>query len=99
MERRSQARYEVCLEGEIIWGGGKRRQRCVIRDISLNGARVDTQHFVDVPDRFFLHEKTDDGLFECDLKWHQGGMMGVFFIDVGSQSQRRALIKQHARSA
>jgi hypothetical protein len=96
MERRSQARYDVYLNGELIWGDGAERRRCTIRDISLDGAQVDTNYFVDVPKRLFLLETRSGDLFECQVRWQQGARLGLFFLDVGARSARRALIERHA---
>lgn len=97
MEKREHLRYDVSLPGELIWDGGASRQRCTIRDISLDGARVDTGFFVAVPPRLFLLEKSSSNLFECEVRWHQKEKIGLFFIDVGTRATRRALIREHAR--
>lgn len=94
MERRSEVRHEVSLAGELIWKNGGQRQRCTIKDISLNGARVDTRFYLDVPKELYLLENGSGNLFECQVKWQQGDQIGLFFLDVGSQSARRTLLQQ-----
>jgi hypothetical protein len=96
VERRAHVRHEVQLAGELIWDGGANRQPCTIRDISLDGARVETRSLPDMPARVFLHEKEEGNLFECEVRWRRGGEMGLFFLDTGSRTARRALIRQHA---
>jgi hypothetical protein len=93
VERREHDRYDVSLAGELIWDGGASRQRCTIRDISLDGARVDTGFFVAVPQRVFLLDKGTANLFECEVRWHHKEKIGLFFIDIGSRANRRSLIK------
>jgi hypothetical protein len=95
-ERRSQVRYEVSLPGEIIWQGGDRRQHCTIRDLSLNGARVELPFFTEFPTTIYLLEQGSGKLFECDVRWQQGCQMGVFFVDVAGHTARRALLQKHA---
>jgi hypothetical protein len=99
VERRAHVRHEVRLAGELIWDGGAQRQPCTIRDISLDGARVETRSFAEMPTRIFLHEKEDGNLFECEVRWLRGGEMGLFFLDAGSRMARRALIQEHATSS
>lgn len=98
-ERRSQQRHDVHLAGELIWAGGSERRRCTIRDISLDGARIDTGFYVNVPPKVFLLETKSQNLFECQVRWQQSEQIGLYFIDVGTQSLRRALIQQHARQS
>jgi hypothetical protein len=96
MEKRSQAGHEDRSAGELIWDGGAQRHSCTISDISIDGARVDTRFFVYVPERLFLLESDTGNLFECRVRWQQSAQMDVSFIDIGSQSLRRALMKQHS---
>jgi hypothetical protein len=98
VERRAHVRHEVQLAGELIWEDGAQRQPCTIRDISLDGARVETRSLAAMPKRFFLHEKEDGNLFECEVRWHRGGEIGLFFLDTGSRMARRALIQALASS-
>jgi hypothetical protein len=94
VERRAHVRYEVRLPGQIIWRHGAERRRCTIVDISLEGARIDTGFFVDVPKAIFLFETNAAHLFECEVRWQQGSNLGLFFVDSGSLAARRSLIRQ-----
>jgi methyl-accepting chemotaxis protein len=96
VERRGEARYDVALPGELIWNNGAKRQRCTIRDISENGARIHTGFFVDVPEKVFLLEVDSRNLFECQVRWHMSAELGLFFVDLASLSARRLLIQKHA---
>ena len=96
VERRAHVRHEVRLTGELIWDAGAQRQPCTIRDISLDGARVETVSVLKMPARFFLHEKAAGNLFECEVRWQRSAEMGLFFLDAGSRMARRALIQEHA---
>jgi PilZ domain len=90
-------RHDVSLAGELFWNGGGERRRCTIRDISLDGARIDTGFFVSVPTEVYLLEEGSGTLFECQVRWQQAEQMGLYFIDTTSASARRALIQQHAK--
>jgi hypothetical protein len=68
-----------------------------ILDISLDGACVDTRYFIETPAELFLHEFGAGDLFECQIKWHLGPRLGLFFIHTASRSLRRALIQRHTR--
>lgn len=97
VERRAHVRHAVRLTGELIWDEGAQRQPCTIRDISLDGARVETLPIPRMPERIFLHEKQQGNLFECDVRWHREGEIGLFFLDSGGRASRRALIREHGR--
>lgn len=84
------------LAGELIAKGGARLQRCAIRDMSLDGARIDTGFYIDVPRRLFLLEEESGSLFECEVRWQQGREIGLFFLDVSGRSARQSLIQKHA---
>jgi hypothetical protein len=98
VERRAHVRHEVRLAGELIWDNGAHRRPCTIRDFSVDGARVETWVLQEMPKRLFLHERESDTLFECEVRWRQGGEMGVFFLDTGSRGARKALIREHAKT-
>lgn len=95
-ERRSQQRYNVRLDGELIWDNGAERKACVILDLSLDGAKVDIGYFMALPKHLFFLEKSRGTLFECQVRWQQAGQLGLHFIDVGTRAARRALIDQYA---
>lgn len=96
MEKRAFERHEVRLSGELIWAGGAKRHACTIKDVSEDGARIDTDEFLDIPDRVFLLEHVAGGLFECLVKWHSGAQVGLYFIDASGRLARRALIQRHS---
>jgi hypothetical protein len=96
LERRSQQRYEVRLDGELIWDNGAQRKSCVILDLSVDGARIDTGYFISLPKNLFFLEKARGTLFECQVRWQQAGQLGLHFIDVSSRAARRTLIDQYA---
>jgi hypothetical protein len=96
-DRRAETRHAVRLEAELIWNAGSGRQACVIRDLSVNGAKVETRFFVDIPKRVFLLLKDSARLLECEVRWQLGTEMGLFFLDEGGKSMRRVLIQQHTQ--
>jgi hypothetical protein len=96
LERRSQTRHDVCIPGEISWRGGEFRQRCTIRDLSLDGARAELTFFTEVPKKIFLLEEESGRLFDCEVRWQQGCQIGLYFLDMASRSVRRALLQKHA---
>ena len=96
IERRANVRHAVSLAGELIWSGGAVRRDCTIRDISLDGARVETTSDVATPDELFLLESVSANLFECQVRWRRDSQIGLHFVDVGGRAMRRALIHRHA---
>jgi hypothetical protein len=83
----------------VIWSGGAERRDCTIRDISLDGARVETSSAAAAPDVVFLLESASGNLFECQVRWRRDSEMGLHFIDVGGRAMRRALIQEHTTGA
>jgi methyl-accepting chemotaxis protein len=95
VEKRTHVRYEVTLPAEIIWNNGGARLACTIKDISLEGARIDTGEFVAVPPKIYLFENDSAQLFECEVRWQNCAQIGLFFVDIGSPATRRALITRN----
>ena len=96
LNRRADPRFEVRIPGKLMWSNGAYSRDCTIKDLSEGGARIDTIVFADVPKTVDLFEGKSGNIFECMVRWQQGPMMGLQFLDVCSRSKRRALIEQHA---
>lgn len=92
-DTRNAGRGEKALDGELIAKGGARLHHCAIRDISPEGARVDTGYFVKVPRNLLLLAGSSGHLFECEVRWQQGREIDLRFVDVGSRSSRLALAR------
>ncbi len=96
--RRAFARIGVRIPGKLFWANGASSKVCTIADLSEGGARVDTTVFTSVPDKIDLFEGKDGSIFECVVRWQQGGQIGLQFVDMCSRAKRRALIELHGLS-
>ena len=94
--RRADPRFEVRIPGKLMWANGAASKDCTIRDLSEGGARVDTIVYTEVPATVDLFEARTGNIFECAVRWHQGGMIGLQFVDVCGRLKRRMLIERHA---
>lgn len=94
--RRTDPRFEVRIPGKLMWANGASSKDCTIKDLSEGGAKLDTTVFTSVPDKVNLFEGKTGNIFECAVRWQQGAMIGLQFIDMCSRAKRRALIERHA---
>ena len=94
--RRAFPRFEVRIPGKLMWANGACSKICSITDLSEGGARVDTAVFTSIPDKVDLFEGKGGNIFECIVRWQQGALIGLQFVDVCGRAKRLALIEQHA---
>ncbi|MEM7290346.1 MAG: PilZ domain-containing protein [Pseudomonadota bacterium] len=77
-ERREHARRKCSMQANIIMGGSV-ISKCIVKDISLKGARLVFQNGRWVPSRFQL--QLPDGLPPIDARriWSEKDAMGILF--------------------
>jgi hypothetical protein len=92
--RRQDQRFQVRIAGRLMWAAGT--TECVIVDLSESGARVDTYCFSKLPQTLHLFESKSGNIFECQVRWQQGHLLGLQFVDVCGAGKRRELIERHA---
>lgn len=57
--------------------------RCVVRNVSLEGAAIDVENPAFVPQRFRLVMANDSSIVhECQVAWIQRNRIGLTFIDL-----------------
>src|SRR5688572_22353476 len=95
VNRRVDPRFQVCIVGKLMWANGACSKDCTINDLSEGGARVDTYVYTKVPATLNLFESKTGNIFECLVRWQQGPMIGLQFVDVCGRLKRRMLIEQH----
>lgn len=52
---------------------------CIVRDISLTGARIRSEGSVNIPDTFELLIELDGTEADCEVVWRKGNEIGVRF--------------------
>ena len=95
-ERRRERRHKVLKEGKVMlseWASVK----CVVRDISASGARLEFDGPVHLPSAFHLCIVSADLTIPAVLAWQQQSEAGVRFTGVGAAGNvDRAVLGQSA---
>lgn len=80
VERRNDGRGPVRAPARVMHGAALAHWAdCIIRDLSVNGAKIELSHFYKLPPRFvLLHFQAGVG-FEVVLKWRRGDLAGMSF--------------------
>ena len=79
-ERRRHPRTEINEPGLVSAGGSV--MRCIVRNISPDGAAIDVENPAFVPARFRLVMDNGAKVHECITAWIQKKRIGVAFIAV-----------------
>lgn len=80
VERRNEGRGPVRAPARIMHGASLAHWAdCVIRDLSVNGAKIELSHFYKLPPRFVLLHFQAGTAFEVVLKWRRGDLAGMSF--------------------
>jgi hypothetical protein len=77
-ERRRHPRTEINEPGLVSAGGSV--MRCVVRNISPDGAAIDVDNPAFVPARFRLVLENGARVHECSVAWIQKNRIGLTFI-------------------
>jgi hypothetical protein len=92
-EKREFPRYDVEIEGRLIFADGTCVLDCVIIDISESGARIKTALDVVAPHRVYLWQAKTAMVFECEVRWQERKLIGLLFVDICGRQMRRSLIE------
>jgi hypothetical protein len=81
-ERRQSARHSRSVEGRIGYAG-KYRLRCLILNLSRDGAKIALKRATDIPAEFFLNISGEDPktAYWVRTKWRRGKVLGVSFTE------------------
>ncbi len=84
-EKRKHPRTEIDEAAYISSGGSV--MRCVVRNISLEGAAIDVENPAFVPPRFRLVMAKDSSIIhECRIAWIQKNRIGLTFMNVAEET-------------
>lgn len=79
IERRKTARRRVCLGGRVLGAAFLPATDCMVRDVSLGGARIRIPDTVLVPDRFDLLVPCRSETRRVAVAWRAGDVIGLVF--------------------
>lgn len=80
MERRKHPRTEIDEPAYVSSGGSV--MRCIVRNISPEGAAIEVDNPAFVPQRFRLVMANDSSVVhECRIAWIQKNRIGLTFVD------------------
>ena len=79
-EHRKQKRLKTIKSGEIIFYHDHCLVKCLVRDLSNNGAKLETEIAIDCPDNFKLVLQ-DGPTFDCFVAWRKANLIGVSFAN------------------
>ena len=83
-EKRKYPRTEIEEIAYVSSGGSV--MRCVVRNISPEGAAIDVENAAFVPQHFRLVMATDSSIVhECRVAWIKKNRIGLTFLDVAQQ--------------
>lgn len=80
-EKRIIRRQRVLKSGKIIFADGNSVVDCVIRNLSVAGARLELSNTVSVPHEFTLLDTHAGKSYAATVAWRRGETMGVEFTD------------------
>lgn len=81
-ERRRAVRQKSFLRGSIQFNQGRNSVDCLIRDITVYGARLVFSDSVTTPDAVDIYIPQKDQRFRAHVIWRHGQEMGVAFANV-----------------
>lgn len=78
-DRRQNDRVHTLLAGRIVFHAGAYTYKCIVRDMSEGGARVEIQSARMLPKRFYFLTSKEEVAYEAELVWRTRVMAGIKF--------------------
>ncbi len=78
-EMRASPRHRVFKGAVIVFNAGRSTFNCVMRDVSLGGARLQVDPLLAIPAQFELLT-ADAPRRPCRLAWRSGQQIGISFL-------------------
>lgn len=88
-DKRIIRRRRVLRSGKIIYGDGALVVDCVIRDVSVGGARLDVPVTIAIPHSFILVDVQAARRYAAKVMWRRAGQMGVDLDDIPEEQDDR----------
>jgi hypothetical protein len=88
VEKRKRPRTEINEPAYVSSGGSV--MRCVVRNISPDGAAIDVENPILVPDQFRLVMARDSSTHDCRVIWIREKRIGVAFVKSADAQGPRA---------
>jgi hypothetical protein len=77
-EHREQPRRRTLKSGKIEFNGGGAIS-CTVRNVSQEGACLEFESPMGVPNTFILLIESDHAMQSCQVRWRKGNRIGVVF--------------------
>ncbi len=61
--------------------GGNVTRECIVRDISMTGARLEVDRAASIPKEFYLNIPQRGSLMKCELVWRADARAGIRFLN------------------
>ncbi len=81
MDLRRAKRHRALLGGKLVYGDGAFTVDCIVRDLSLTGARVSVPEGLGVPDLVYFLELRSATAYEARVIWKRYPLLGLEFIE------------------
>ena len=80
-EHRREARQRTFLKGRIIFNNGSSSMDCLVRDMSMSGARLALSQSAVLPEAFDLYIPQKEKTYRSSLRWRRSDGIGITFAD------------------
>ncbi len=91
-DARQHPRSEALRGAVILDGAGTPQNRCLVTNISAEGAELELVSNVRVPPRFALHLPHEGTAYRAEVRWRDNGRIGVEFL--GREKMDRPPLKK-----
>ncbi|WP_375408456.1 PilZ domain-containing protein [uncultured Methylobacterium sp.] len=83
-EHRRETRQRTFLKGRIIFNNGASSMDCLVRDMSMSGARLALSQSAVLPEAFDLYIPQKERTYRSSLRWRRSDGIGITFADTGA---------------
>ena len=80
LEKRLSPRRNTMIRATIVFGGGRTKLECIIRDLSTGGAKLEVASVKSIPQSFDLIVPRHRP-HHCQVRWRALKELGVQFVD------------------
>ena len=98
VDARRQVRARSFLGGKLVSRDGQYSARCLIRDITSDGARIAISNDVVISSPLFLIASSDQSMYLARIVWRNASQAGLQFIERHSLGTIEAIKKRYAQA-
>ena len=93
-----EARQRTLKKGRVLYANRSISTDVLVRNLSTSGCKLQSQNDIPIPDHFDLEMEVGGWSAPCEVRWREGGLLGVRFLEPLSAAPSASTLAQSIQS-